>query len=80
MTTHDNKPQPRSIFKPPISYHFPTGVHTNLVFSEWDKLFKDPVTTAAAIDRLVHHSIILELDGDSYRMQHAKNKKQKGND
>jgi DNA replication protein DnaC len=37
------------------------------------------MTTAAAIDRLVHHSIILELDGDSYRMAHAKNQKNKGN-
>lgn len=53
-------------------------ITSNLVFSEWDKIFKDPMTTAAAIDRLVHHSIILELDGDSFRMQHANNKKQKG--
>ena len=53
-------------------------ITSNLVFSEWDKIFKDPMTTAAAIDRLVHHSIIVELDGDSYRMQHAKTKKQKG--
>ena len=55
-------------------------ITSNLVFSEWDKIFKDPMTTAAAIDRLVHHSIILELNGDSYRAQHAKNKKQKGGD
>ena len=55
-------------------------ITSNLVFSEWDKIFKDPMTTAAAIDRLVHHSIILELDGDSYRAQHAKTKKQKGGD
>lgn len=54
-------------------------ITSNLVFSEWDKIFKDPMTTAAAIDRLVHHSIILELDGDSYRMAHAKNQKNKGN-
>ena len=54
-------------------------ITSNLVFSEWDKIFKDPMTTAAAIDRLVHHSIILELDGDSYRMVHAKNQKNKGN-
>jgi len=53
-------------------------ITSNLVFSEWDKIFKDPMTTAAAIDRLVHHAIILELDGESYRMQHAKTKKQKG--
>lgn len=51
---------------------------SNLVFSQWDRIFKDPMTTAAAIDRLVHHSIILELDGESYRMQNAKNRKQKG--
>jgi len=50
-------------------------ITSNLVFSEWGKIFKDPVTTAAAIDRLVHHSIILELDGESYRMQHAKTQK-----
>ncbi len=36
---------------------------SNLVFSEWDKIFKDPMTTAAAIDRLVHHSTILEMTG-----------------
>lgn len=53
-------------------------ITSNLVFSEWDKIFKDPMTTAAAIDRLVHHAIILELDGDSYRAQHAKERKQKG--
>ena len=53
-------------------------ITSNLVFSQWDRIFKDPLTTAAAIDRLIHHSIILELDGDSYRMQHAKTKKQKG--
>lgn len=52
-------------------------ITSNLVFSEWDKIFKDPVTTAAAIDRLIHHSIILELDGASYRAQYAKTKKEK---
>lgn len=42
-------------------------ITSNLVFSQWDRIFKDPMTTAAAIDRLVHHAIILELTGDSYR-------------
>jgi len=46
-------------------------ITSNLVFSEWDKIFKDPMTTAAAIDRLVHHSIILELNNESYRAQEA---------
>ena len=52
-------------------------ITSNLVFSEWDKIFKDPMTTAAAIDRLVHHSVILELDGDSYRAKHARENKGK---
>lgn len=41
---------------------------SNLPFSQWESIFKDPMTTAAAIDRLVHHSIILELNLPSYRM------------
>ena len=45
---------------------------SNLPFSKWEQIFKDPMTTAAAIDRLVHHSIILELNVDSYRMEQAK--------
>lgn len=47
-------------------------ITSNLPFSKWELIFKDPMTTAAAIDRLVHHSIILELNIDSYRMEHAK--------
>lgn len=50
-------------------------ISSNLLFSEWDKIFKDPVTTAAAIDRLVHHSTILELNNDSYRIKAAKDSK-----
>jgi DNA replication protein DnaC len=46
-------------------------ITSNLVFSEWDRIFKNPMTTAAAIDRLVHHSVILELDVTSYRTQEA---------
>jgi DNA replication protein DnaC len=45
---------------------------SNLPFSKWDTIFKDPMIAAAAIDRLVHHSIILELNIPSYRMQVAK--------
>lgn len=40
---------------------------SNLVFSKWDQIFRNPMATAAAIDRLVHHSVILEFDGPSYR-------------
>ena len=49
-------------------------ITSNLPFSKWEKIFKDPMTTAAAIDRLVHHSVILELNIDSYRMEQAKKK------
>lgn len=48
---------------------------SNLVFSQWEQIFKDPLTTAAAIDRLVHHSAILELNLSSYRMEAAQKKK-----
>jgi len=44
-------------------------ITSNLVFSQWDRIFRDPMTTAAAIDRLVHHSVILEFDVESYRTQ-----------
>ena len=47
-------------------------ITTNLVFSEWTRIFKDPMTTMAAIDRLVHHSVILDLMGmESYRAREA---------
>ena len=45
---------------------------SNLPFSKWEGIFKDPMTTAAAIDRLVHHCVILELNIPSYRMEQAK--------
>lgn len=51
-------------------------ISSNLIFSEWDKIFKDPMTTMAAIDRLIHHSVILEFNEGSIReMQAKKNKK-----
>jgi len=49
-------------------------ITSNLPFSKWEQIFKDPMTTAAAIDRLVHHSVILELNIASYRMEHAQKK------
>jgi len=42
-------------------------ITSNLVFSQWDKIFKDPMTTMAAVDRLVHHATILEFTGDTQR-------------
>ncbi len=52
-------------------------ITSNLVFSQWDRIFKDPMTTAAAIDRVVHHSIILELTGPSFRGEAAKDREKK---
>jgi DNA replication protein DnaC len=49
-------------------------ISSNLVFSKWDQIFKDAMTTMAAIDRLVHHAIILEFNGESIRTQRAKDK------
>ena len=50
---------------------------SNLPFSGWEAIFKDAMTTAAAIDRLVHHSVIVELNVSSYRAEAAKKAKQR---
>ena len=46
-------------------------ITSNLVFSKWDQIFKDPMTTAAAIDRIVHHTVVLEFTGPSVRAEAA---------
>ncbi len=50
-------------------------ITSNVVFSEWDRIFKDPMTTAAAIDRLVHHAVIIEMTGTSVRADTAEQTK-----
>ena len=56
------------------------GVTSNLVFSEWEHIFANPMATAAAIDpaidRVVHHSVILEFDVPSYRTDAAQQRGQ----
>ena len=47
-------------------------ITSNLPFANWDQIFKDKMTTAAAIDRLIHHAHILELNAESYRVFVAK--------
>jgi DNA replication protein DnaC len=48
------------------------AISTNLVFSDWNRIFKDPMTTMAAIDRVIHHSVILDMMGmGSYRAKQA---------
>jgi DNA replication protein DnaC len=46
-------------------------ITSNLVFSQWERIFKSPMTTAAAIDRLVHHAVIVEVDRASVRAEDA---------
>jgi DNA replication protein DnaC len=57
-------------------------ITSNLVFSEWNQIFKDPLTTAAAIDRVVHHSLIVEFGSDitSYRAEEATKRNRKKRD
>ena len=52
------------------------GITSNLVFSQWEKVFANPMATAAAIDRIVHHSAILEFDVPSYRTRAAQQRLQ----
>lgn len=47
-------------------------ITSNLPFSKWDQIFKDDMTTTAAVDRLIHHSTVLELNAESYRVAMAK--------
>lgn len=47
------------------------AITSNQPFSEWDQIFTDPVMTVAAIDRLVHHATIIEIEADSYRRKVA---------
>jgi len=47
-------------------------ITSNLIFAQWDRIFRDQMVTAAAIDRLVHHSVLLEFDVPSFRTEQAK--------
>src|SRR3954466_97475 len=47
-------------------------ITSNLVFSQWERIFKDQMATAAAIDRLVHHAVILEFDVPSFRTDRSR--------
>ena len=52
-------------------------ISSNLTFSKWENIFKNPMTAMAAVDRLVHHSIIIEFDNDSIRAKQACQKDRK---
>lgn len=50
-------------------------ITANQPFSAWDEIFPDSMMTVAAIDRLIHHAVVLEMQGESYRQQQAKEKR-----
>ncbi len=50
-------------------------ITANQPFGEWNKVFPDPAMTIAAIDRLVHHSVVVEMNVDSYRQRAATTRK-----
>ena len=49
-----------------------SNLATNLSFERWEEIFKDPVMTAAMIDRLTHKSFIVNMNGNSYRLKETK--------
>jgi DNA replication protein DnaC len=57
-----------------IAHRYETGsiiITSNQPFGEWDKIFTDPSMTVAAIDRVVHHATIIEIEADSFRKRQA---------
>lgn len=59
-----------------IAHRYESGsliITSNQPFSHWDQIFPDTLMTVAAIDRIIHHATIVEIDGDSYRKKHQGN-------
>ena len=57
-----------------IDHRYESGsliITSNQPFSQWDQLFDDNMTTISAIDRIVHHSTVIDCQGDSFRKKHA---------
>ncbi len=58
-----------------IAHRYESGsliITSNQPFSHWDEIFPDTLMTVAAIDRIIHHATIVEIDGESYRKKHQK--------
>ena len=53
-------------------------VTANQAFGEWGRVFPDKAMTLAAIDRLVHHATIFEMNVESYRARKARERKRSG--
>jgi len=61
-----------------IAHRYEAGsliVTSNQPFSQWDQIFSDTLMTVAAIDRIIHHATIVEIDSDSYRRKEQKKRK-----
>ena len=43
---------------------------SNLGFAEWGEVFGDPVVATALLDRLLHHAVVVQIEGASYRLRH----------
>ena len=60
-----------------IAHRYESGcliITSNQPFSQWDQIFPDTLMTVAAVDRIIHHATILEIQGDSYRKKQHMNK------
>ena len=49
-----------------------TIITTNLSFEKWEDIFKDPVMTTAIIDRMTHKALVINMNGNSYRLKETK--------
>jgi len=55
----------------------PTIITTNKPFSEWGEVFPSASCVVSLVDRLIHHSEIIVLEGESYRMKEAQERADK---
>jgi DNA replication protein DnaC len=61
-----------------IAHRYESGsliITSNQPFSHWDQIFPDTLMTVAAIDRIIHHATIVEIDAESYRKKQHENMK-----
>ncbi len=59
-----------------IAHRYESGsliITSNQPFSHWDQIFPDAIMTVAAVDRIIHHATIIEIQGESYRKKHSLN-------
>jgi hypothetical protein len=71
----DCPPRGGNLFFQPVNARYEKGatiLTSNRGFAEWGEVFGDPVVATALLDRLLHHDIVIQIEGSSYRLrQHA---------